>query len=182
MRYKVRKAYINFEKEEKWLNEMADKGMNMVDYTFLRYFFEEGTPGEFTYRIELLNNMPEHPESRAYLKFMEETGAECVTTYMRWVYFRKKKMNGVFDLYSDYDSRIQHYKRVLLLLGVVGGMNLLLGITNLLHGTSAGAQRGFYGNVYIAIANWLVVLLLAPSVINFYRKIRRMGQEKQLFE
>ncbi len=108
----VWKAYFDFEKEERWLNDMAAKGFALTRYTWCRYEFEETPPGEYIYRIELLKEHARHPESRRYIDFIEETGAECVTSYLRWVYFRKKAALGPFELYSDLESRIGHYRRV----------------------------------------------------------------------
>lgn len=91
MKYIVRKAYWDYEKEEKWLNEMSAKGMALTDYSWCRYVFKEEANNQYTYRIELLKDMPTHPESIAYLRFLEESGVECVATYMRWAYLRKKQ-------------------------------------------------------------------------------------------
>jgi len=112
MKQIIRKIYYNFEKEERWLNSLAAKGLALTDYSWCRYVFEDKTPGEYTYRIELLDHLATHPESRRYIEFVESTGAECVTTYMRWAYFRKKAADGPFELYSDNASRIAHYRRV----------------------------------------------------------------------
>ena len=112
MKQVIRKAYWNFEKEERWLNRLAAQGLALTDYSWCRYVFEETQPGEYIYRIELLDHHATHPESKRYIEFVESTGAECVTTYMRWVYFRKKAADGPFDLYSDNASRIAHYRRV----------------------------------------------------------------------
>jgi len=43
---------------------------------------------------------------------MEESGVEAIATWYCWVYFRKKAVDGPFDIYSDIDSRITHYKRI----------------------------------------------------------------------
>jgi len=178
----VWKAYFDFEKEEKWLNEMAAKGLNFVHYSFLRYTFEEGTPGEYIYRIELLKDMPSHPESRAYIKFMEETGVEYVDSYFRWVYFRKKAAEGPFDLYSDIDSRIKHYKRVASFVGVVGLINILAGMSNIIIGLTTRTGHGFSFNIYISLLNWFVVILLVKFFVSIIKKIRNMEKDKQLYE
>ena len=106
------KAYYNFETEEKWLNELASKGLAMTDYSWCRYVLEDTPPGEYIYRIELLDHTASHPESQRYIAFVEETGAEFVASYMRWVYFRKKAADGPFELFSDNTSRITHYRKV----------------------------------------------------------------------
>lgn len=68
-KYKVLFAW-DFEKEEKWLNEMSAKGMQLVGVGIFKYIFEEGNPGEYFYRIELLEELPTHPESISYIRFM----------------------------------------------------------------------------------------------------------------
>lgn len=178
MRSVVRKLFINFEKEEKWLNDMAAKGLNFIDYSFARYLFEEGEPGEYIYRLELLSDLPSNPESKAYIRFMEEAGIECVGSYFRWVYFRKKSKDGPFDLYSDYDSRIKYYKKVVAFVGAVGLFNLFAAISNVVIGFSTGK----YFNVYISSLNWIVVVLLGGILISIFKKIRKMKQDKNLYE
>lgn len=56
------KFFSNYEKEEIWLNEMAAKGLNLISVSFCRYGFEDGTPGEYNYRLELLDESPTHDE------------------------------------------------------------------------------------------------------------------------
>lgn len=128
----VRKAYWNYEKEEKWLNEMSAKGLALTDYSWCRYVFAECTPGEYIYRIELLKNSSKHLESQKYISFMEENRIEHVASYMRWVYFRKKATEGEFDIYSDIDSKIAHYKRINLLWCFIAGLNLFAGLYNII--------------------------------------------------
>ena len=62
---------------------------------------------------------------------MEDTGAEFVGSYMRWVYFRRKKLEGEFDLFSDIDSRISHIDRIMKLAAVMGLANVCIGLGNL---------------------------------------------------
>lgn len=106
----------DFEKQVSWLNEMAEKGLNLVEVGFGRYTFKEGTPGEYCYRMEWLKKMPSHPESIAYIRFMEETGAEYVSSFKKWVYLRKKTSEGAFDIFSDLDSHMDHLKRLIVLI------------------------------------------------------------------
>src|SRR5665648_42688 len=101
-----------FEKEEEWLNEMSAKGMQLVSAGFCRYKFEQGTPGKYIYRLELLDTLPSSAESVAYIKFLEETGVDHIGSILRWVYLRKKATDGPFELYSEINSKIMHYKRI----------------------------------------------------------------------
>ena len=97
MKYVIHKAIWNYEKEEQWLNEMSAKGLAFTDYSWCRYVFTDAPAGQYIYRIELLENMPTHPESQSYLRFLEESGVEFVSSYMRWVYLRKPASDGAFD-------------------------------------------------------------------------------------
>jgi hypothetical protein len=178
----VRRIFMNFEKEEKWLNDMATKGLNFAHYSPFKYLFDKGTPGEYIYRIELLDKMPSHPESKVYIEFMEEAGIECVSTFYRWVYLRKKAEDGAFDLYTDYDSRISFYKKVSRLVGIALIINLLVAMYNSVLGLSIGHERGVYFNLYISTMNWIFVLALAPLYFNMKRKINKLKKEKKVYE
>ena len=120
-----------FDKEEKWLNEMAARGLALSSMHFIKYIFEETEPGEYQVRLELLDNSPNHPESERYIRFIEETGGEQVASWINWVYFRKKTADGPFELFSDNSSRIKMLNRVLSLLTTRGVMCLLAGGYNL---------------------------------------------------
>jgi hypothetical protein len=182
MKHVVRKLFINFEKEEKWLNEMAAKGLNLVDYSFGRYLFEEGKPGEYIYRIELLKEVPSHIESIAYINFMEDSGVECVSTYVRWVYFRKKAEDGAFDLYSDYASKIIHYSRVIWLVITAWLVNLMAALLNTGLGLGFGKSRGYYYNLYFSFISWGLVILLGILIISYSKTLKKLKKEKQLYE
>ena len=101
-----------FEKEEKWLNEMAAKGLSLVSVGFCKYEFEDSLPGEYRVCLQLLDQLSCHPESKKYMEFLETTGAEHVGSFMRWAYFRKKVAEGNFELFSDNASRIKYISKV----------------------------------------------------------------------
>ncbi|MCM8709549.1 DUF2812 domain-containing protein [Clostridium sp. SYSU_GA19001] len=181
MKVVVRKLFINYEKEEKWLNDMAAKGLNLVYYSIGKYIFEKGMPSEYIYRIELLNKFPSNPESKAYINFMEESGVECVASYMRWVYFRKKANEGSFDIYSDYDSRIKLYKKIAILYGTVALLNLFPAISNFILSLKNGIVSHFF-NFSISILNLTITAVSTQMFISHIKKIKRMKNEKQLYE
>lgn len=130
----VRKLYWDFEKEEQWLNEMSAKGMALTHYSWRKYTFAETANREYLYRIELLDYVPTHPESIAYIRFLEESGIECFCTYGRWIYLRKKSSEGAFDLYTDLKSRIKHYKRIHTLWVSIMWLEFIIGLANILIG------------------------------------------------
>lgn len=175
---KIHKMFVNFEKEERWINKMASKGLNFVDYSFVKYRFEEGVPGEYIYRLLLLEEMPSHPESQVYLKFLEETGVECVSTYFRWIYLRKKACDGPFEIYTDLSSKIKHFKRIIYLLGTILLVNVGLVISNVIIGINLDSPV----NIYIPIINLLAAVILTPPTLSYLKNVKRMERENQLHE
>lgn len=180
MKHIIWKPYWNFEKEEKWLNDMSAKGLALIDYSWCRYVFEEVPKGEYIYRIELLENWPTHPESRNYIRFLEETGVEHVSSYMRWVYFRKKSADGPFDLYSDIDSRIAHYKKVFTLWITLVCAELAIGLSNISIGITQWNRSGI--NFGLGIFLLFVGLSLLGVALPVGRKIKRLKKEKKIRE
>ena len=114
----------DFEKEERWLNEMAMLGWVLDSVGLCTYNFIRCEPGEYNVRTEMRRY------DEAYVTFMQEIGAEYVGRMMMWIYFRKKVADGPFDLFSDIDSRIAHLDRIGKVLAAIGGLNLLVGILN----------------------------------------------------
>ncbi len=113
-----------FEKEEQWLNTMAQSGWVLDGVGFCTYHFIACEPGEYTVRLEM------HDRDDNYVSFMEECGAEYVGRIVRWMFFRKKTADGTFDIFSDIDSRIAHIKKIGKMLTGVGFANLLIGLFN----------------------------------------------------
>ena len=117
----------DFDKEERWLNTMAQQGWVLDRLGFCRYEFVRCEPGEYIVRLE----MREHDEG--YLSFMADTGAEYVGRMVKWIYFRRKAEFGPFDIFSDLDSRLAHLKKISWMLRFVGFANLLIGLVNTLN-------------------------------------------------
>lgn len=183
MMHTIVKTFVDYEKEEIWLNEMAAKGLAMVNYTFCKYTFEDCEPGEYQYRIELLDNLPSHAESRKYISFMNENGAEHICTYVRWVYFRAKAGEYTFNIYSDMESKINHFRRIrtlwfaLILLAIPSGTsNLFIGIRHI----NDGIFPSF--NLAIGVGLLCMGLFVLSRYIKYGWKIKRLKKEREITE
>jgi len=187
MRHIVWKPYWDFEKEEKWLNEMSQKGLALTQYTWCRYVFEDTPANQYIYRIELLKTRPENPEGKAYLDFLRESGIECVSTYMRWAYLRKKAVEGPFQIYTGISSIIKHYKRIMLLWFtlmllelVTGAMNLSIG---LMHYADEGRYNGLsYNNFVFGVCFIAIAFLFFRLGYSIRKKIKKLEKEKMIRE
>lgn len=176
MKYVIRKAYWNPEKEENWLNEMAAKGMALTDYSWCRYVFEDCNNGEYIYRIELLDNTAKHSESISYIKFLEDTGVEFVASYWRWIFLRKKAADGPFDLYSDLDSKIKYYKKIRSFWTVFAAMELTIGLSNVAIGVINSPN--LYMGIILVAAGFMFLSLRHI----FAKKVKNLSREKNIRE
>jgi hypothetical protein len=182
MKHTIHKVMVNYEKEEKWLNEMGAIGMNFIHYTWCTYLFEEGKPGEYIYRIELLKNNARHPESVAYIRFMEELGIECVSTCLSWVYFKKKAADGPFDLFSDYDSKIAHYSRVSKFSAVGFVIVAFWGVYNVILPFVLPGNVISSLNLILGIMDLILAAALAPTYFSYRGKMKKLKADRQLRE
>ncbi|MDO4276615.1 MAG: DUF2812 domain-containing protein [Eubacteriales bacterium] len=167
----------DFEEEEKWINEMAAKGLELTDMSLGRYVFEEGEQGAYQYRVELLEYLPNHPQSEQYIRFMEETGIEHVASMNRWVYFRKKADEGSFELYSDTDSKITHLKRINVILFVALVGQLWCSILNLCFGIS----NKFWFNVGAGCFTLVLGIFILVGMIRIMKKIGKLKKQRDIY-
>lgn len=167
-----------FEKEEKWLNEMSAKGFQLVAVGPFRYVFDDTIKGQYEYRLELLDNFPSSSKSVDYIRFLEETGVEHVGSMLRWAYFRKKTSEGKFELYSDIDSKIKYYKRfILLFLGISPLM-----IVNVINSFIAYINYKLSINLIFGLLSLAMAGLIARGIIEINQKIQQLKKEKLIRE
>lgn len=179
MRQTIHKMFFiwDFDKEEQWLNEMAAKGLCLVSVGFCKYEFEDCEPGEYRICLQLLDKMPKHPESRKYIEFLEQTGAEHIGSFTRWVYFRKKASEGDFELFSDNASRTKYLTSITSFVSLIIGLNLYIGLYNLFLVFFLDSAINYIGLLNLVICIWGTF-----GTIKLWKKRNRMKQEAQLFE
>ena len=183
MKHIIRKVFFiwEYEKEEKWLNEMAAKGLHLTDAGLFRYVFEDGTPGAYQYRLEMLPQNPDHPESRKYIEFMEESGAEHIATMKHWVYFRRAVTDTPFEIYSDLDNKIKHMQNVYRLAGILSGICVAAGVVNLSIGLNTTSVYPSL-NLGIAIPCLIFGLFIAFGAGKMALPLKKLKAERKLRE
>ena len=178
--YKLLWAW-EYDKEEKWLNEMAANGMALISVGLCKYIFEDSEPGEYTIKLELLDHMPSRSDSKSYLGFLEDTGVEHVGSMFRWVYIRKKTAEGSFDLYSDIGSRMKYLKRLQIFFFTLLIFEFCIGIMNI----SIGA---FWSNtinktnLFLGVLLLFIALMCGLAAFGHTKKLRALQRERQIRE
>lgn len=165
----------DFDKEEKWLNAMAARGLALTSVGWCRYEFEDCVPGEFKICTEFLEN--KSVENAKYIEFIEETGAQHLGTFIRWAYFRKRAADGDFKLFSDNTSRIKHLTRIITFVAFLCGLNIYMGGYNLfLYALNRNAIS------LLGLANFLVAAVCMIGLILLLIKRKRLKTEQRVFE
>lgn len=175
MIHTIYRVFFDYEKEERWINQMSNMGMNLVSSSPFVYTFQEGEQGKYTYRIELLDSLGHCYDSIVRMKQYEKEGIECIVTRGRWAYLRKKKADGPFDLHSDYFARIHHYGKIATMYGILAGVNCMNGMIQYL----AYLDRGFGASLVISLICLGVCLLLTPVFIATLVRRNRLKWEQQ---
>lgn len=170
--------YVDFEKEEIWLNSMARKGYRLIKYTFGLYTFAVCEPSQYTYRIQLLENLPSHQESQEYLNFLRDSGIKVVDTHIRWAFLEKETNGEPFELFSDIASRIDHYRLICFLMipFFLINMSPIFNCINLY-------QRTHELLLLLPCSfNILISILILKNLWNCSRKWRKLTKESDIFE
>lgn len=154
----------DFEKEELWLNEMAQSGWLLEGVGICVYRFVACEPGEYTVRMVM------HRPDAEYIGFMQDTGAEYVGRTVNWLYFRKKTVCSEFAIFSDMDSRIAHLDRIGRMLLGAGIVNLVIGVSNSINA------------VHIGWINLLCATLLMYALGRIHGKAETLRARRQLQE
>lgn len=171
------KLYLDYTKEEKWLNKMSAKGLHMRSFLLGFYKFEENLSTQYTYRLELLEQLPSHPASKSYIQFLEDTGVEIVDTYFRWVYLRMPLSEGTFDLHTDYASLIAHHKKIVTLQSAILLLQISPLATNLVH-----IGQGYSPTAVFIPFFALTTIALSTMVVRGLKTINRLKKEQQIRE
>ncbi|HHY64138.1 MAG TPA: DUF2812 domain-containing protein [Clostridiaceae bacterium] len=165
-RITIQKVFFiwDFEKEERWLNEMAMSGWALCFVRLCRYTFEKCEPGEYTIRMEMRGQDPD------YISFMSETGASYVGRIFNWIYFRQRTGEGSFDIFSDIDSRIQHLDKIGKALQAIGSANIIIGIANV------------FNPSHLGFINLLVAILLMYALGRIHEKKESLEKDRLVHE
>lgn len=106
------KIFVNFDKEEKWLNEMARNGWQLKGKS-TRYRFCKGEPEATVIKVDyrVFNKRDAYED---YLMLFKDSGWEhiCGNRSCGAQYFKKIDESSDSDIFSDLSSKAGRYKRL----------------------------------------------------------------------
>ena len=166
------KLYFDKDKETAWLNEMSGKGWAMTGFFAGLYSFEPCEPGKYVYQVDFSDKFMSVSEN--YRELMKEMDIEILQNWGYWVILRKEASGEPFELYTDVDSQIEHYSKILKVFKVVTILEMLC-LFLVAMSTSFGRD----------IVAWLSVLFISVVVFAFSsitlrtkERIRRLKEVK----
>lgn len=162
----------NLEKEEKWLREKSEKGLQLYKVHLGRYYFKEDKSVKYKYQIQLLNIFNIGDENNKYISFLEEMGVELVDRLWMWGYFRQLDNEDSFEMFSDIDSKIKHLVKIRFLFIFVLNLNTLIAIIN--------STRDETGNFILITGICIIVSIIGSFIVG--RNIKKLKRERMIRE
>jgi hypothetical protein len=106
------------EKEECWLEEMSQGGWHLEKPGFPGFYqFRKGVPRSYAYRLDFRTGSLKSLQE--YMEICRDAGWEAIGRMGSWYYFRKECRGGKKpEFFSDKDSKIQKYRRLLVFLAI----------------------------------------------------------------
>ncbi|MGI6051611.1 MAG: DUF2812 domain-containing protein [Bilifractor sp.] len=106
-------SITDYEKEEKWIQDMFRQGWKLTNVRFqCIYTFEKAEPSDMTVRLEYSDvPLTERPD---YAAMMSDYGWECLWSGSGWSYFAKptEKEADSNELFTDKASRLSMIQKI----------------------------------------------------------------------
>ncbi len=167
-KFKIIPAWSD-DKEEAWLQEMAQQGLHLTQPLFpCVYTFVRGAPADVAYRLDYIQRMASQ-EFEVYLQVFRDAGWEYLGQMAGWQYFRKPvRPDEADEIFTDAESKIRKYRLLL------GWLIVVVAPYSLIVTTRLGdlPQTPFYDAV-TAIQLGLLVLLVY-GLVRIGLRIRRL--------
>lgn len=109
---KIYKLYINLDKEENWLNEMAAQGWVLCGKSS-KYIFQKAAPDNEMIKIDY-RNFKSKEDFQNYIALFQDSGWEHIAGNKSSgkQYFKKVDETAEDDIFSDSASKAERYKKM----------------------------------------------------------------------
>lgn len=167
------RPYYDKDEGARWINKMADEGYAVTGFFAGFFNLEPCEPGKYTYQVDFSEKF--FAVSNNYREFMQEAGVEIVQIWGPWVYLRKLKAEGPFELYTDVDSSIEHYRKIRKMFKVVAALEIACFFLVLLSAIGGGMISYMLPSIFLACA---FSLIFVNMVIKTNHKLKELYEQK----
>ena len=98
--------FVDFDKEEKWLNKMARKGRAFQGVHGFFYRFGQCKPGEFIYQIDFDEKKSKEGVGD-YVAFRSSCGDQLVQQRKSKIYWRRETASGPFEAENNVAAKLR---------------------------------------------------------------------------
>ena len=154
------------QQEEAWLEEMSRQGLHLKSVGIpALYYFEQGLPQDYVYRLDFSSG---YKDRANYIQLFEDAGWEHIGYIGFWEYFRKARKPGeLVEIYTDKESSMKKYVRVMLFLGIIS-LPLWLGLRDIPY----SGLGGFY--LFFRVFMGLLAILYVYAFIRLLLRIQQL--------
>jgi hypothetical protein len=158
------------EAEENWLERMSQSGYYLASLGLPGFYtFSVAEPRNYVYRLDYQTFRKK--DKGEYLQLFQDAGWEHVGEMSAWQYFRKEaKIDETPEIFTDVESKIAKYRRVLAFLGFFYFILIMLISTQYILRPDSYL---WWGNIPQAIIV-LVLILFTYAIIRLIIRIRRL--------
>ena len=167
-----------FEKEENWLNEMSENGMELIKAGFIWYTFRPRDKAKYQYKIMFYDKAKSGPEWDDFMEILSESGIEVVSRYFNWLYLKKENDGTPFQLFNTVREELAHVNKIKQI------STLLLIIESLVLASELITMIGS-GHIYLTIPTVMVALmwLLVFKVDRGLKKLSdRLAKQADIYQ
>ena len=163
------RIFYDKEQETEWLDSLSEKGFQLKSFKVGMYEFEERDPGTYYYRVELIDRA--NFDLDTYTKALQPAGIEVISHFGNYVYLRKLKESGPFQITTPIADQIAQYNRIGLVFIAMMFVEFLAGLVELLGGILSHRPLPFIIGAVLIIAG-----------ITFLRIVIRIGKKVNALE
>ena len=175
------------EKEEQWLNEMANHGYLLVHPGKIRYEFDEVERGMNKVKIQFLTGSRYNKKNEDYFRFLEDVDIHFVGAVpmlgscVCYFTYESSLEQSAIEFFSDIDSRIKYHRLMcvyMIIASIIIGLGSALNIyMAMLPNNFNRVLNGIVGGFSLAVAIRSIVY-----AIQEYLVIRRLKKERKIHE
>ena len=154
--------------EESWLEEMSKKGYHLTSFGFPGFYnFVVSGPKHYVYRLDY--QILKTRDKNEYFQLFKDAGWDHIGEMSGWQYFRKEVRAGETpEIFTDTESKVAKYKRLLAFLGILYCMNVALFVSRVMDNNPYTWWTG------IQIVILIIILLMTYAILRLLLRVRQL--------
>ncbi|QGG51124.1 DUF2812 domain-containing protein [Lysinibacillus pakistanensis] len=167
--------FIDYEREEQWINNMAEQGWHLKKFWPFVFLFENGISDQYIYRNEMVLK-----RKKDYFDFLDTMNIEHVNSFGVWAYFRKRKEEGPFEIFSGKSEKIKYLSRInklFILACLINAFAVLLNIAPIM--LTHQVNQAF---PWICLLNVFLISLLTIEIYRNHKHKKKLKLLTHIYE